>query len=25
MEEAQDMGVDEFISLLYTIWREEHA
>ena len=25
MEEAQDMGVDEFISLLYTIWREENA
>ena len=25
MEEAQGLGVDEFISLLYTIWREEHA
>ena len=25
MEEAQDMGVDEFVSLLYSIWREEHA
>jgi len=25
MEEASCLGVDEFISLLYTIWREEHA